>query len=133
MPLARISLRRGKPADYRRRIGQAVQRALVDTFDVPPDDRFQIFTEYDGDSLVYDRRYLGVERSDDLVIIELTLSFGRTLDQKRALFRDIAQNLAEAVGLRPEDALIVLVETARVNWSFGNGLASYAPPETVSA
>jgi len=133
MPLARISLRRGKPADYRRRIGQAVQRALVDTFDVPPDDRFQIFTEYDGDSLVYDRRYLGVERSDDLAIIELTLSFGRTLDQKRALFRDIAQNLAEAVGLRPEDALIVLVETARVNWSFGNGLASYAPPETVSA
>jgi 4-oxalocrotonate tautomerase len=133
MPLARISVRRGKPAEYRRRVAQAVQRALIDTFDVPPDDRFQIITEYDSDGLVYDRHYLGVERSDDLVIVELTLSFGRTLDQKRALFGRIAQNLAKAAGLRPEDALIVLVETARVNWSFGNGLASYAPPEAVSA
>jgi phenylpyruvate tautomerase PptA (4-oxalocrotonate tautomerase family) len=133
MPLARISLRRGKPAEYRRRVAQAVQRALVETFDVPPDDRFQIITEHDADSLIYDSRYLGVERSDGLVVVELTVSFGRTLDQKRALFRHIAQNLAEAVGLRPEDALIVLVETARVNWSFGHGLASYAPVEAATA
>ena len=133
MPLARISLRRGKPAEYRQRIGQAVQRALIDTFDVPPDDRFQIVTEHDAEDLSYDRQFLGVRRSDDLVVIELTVSFGRTLDQKRALFRHIAQNLAGAVGLRPEDALIVLGETARANWSFGNGLASYAPAETVGA
>ena len=133
MPLARISLRRGKPVEYRRRVGQAVHRALVDAFGVPIDDRFQLITEYDADGLVYDPRYLGVERSDDLVIVELTVGFGRTLEQKRALFRGIAQNLAEAVGLRPQDALIALVETARVNWSFGNGLASYAPAEAVTA
>ena len=133
MPLARISLRRGKPIEYRRRVGQAVHRALVDTFDVPIDDRFQLITEYDAEGLVYDPRYLGVERSDDLVIVELTVGFGRTLEQKRALFRGIAHNLAEAVGLRPQDALIALVETARVNWSFGNGLASYAPAEAVTA
>jgi 4-oxalocrotonate tautomerase len=133
MPLARISLRRGKPADYRRRVAQAVHQALVETFDVPPDDRFQVLAEYDAESLLYDRHYLGVERSEDLVIVELTVGFGRSLEQKRALFRRIAQNLAEAVGLRPEDAMIVLVETARVNWSFGNGLASYAPAEAVTA
>jgi len=133
MPLARISLRRGKPADYRRRVAQAVHQALVETFDVPPDDRFQVLAEYDAESLLYDRHYLGVERSDDLVIVELTVGFGRSLEQKRALFRHVAQNLAEAVGLRPEDAMIVLLETARVNWSFGNGLASYAPAEAVTA
>jgi len=133
MPLARISLRHGKPADYRRRVAQAVHQALVETFDVPPDDRFQALAEYDAESLLYDRHYLGVERSDDLVLVELTVGFGRSLEQKRALFRQIAQNLAEAVGLRPEDAMIVLVETARVNWSFGNGLASYAPAEAVAA
>jgi len=133
MPLARISLRHGKPADYRRRVAQAVHQALVETFDVPPDDRFQVLAEYDAESLLYDRHYLGVERSDDLVLVELTVGFGRSLEQKRALFRQIAQNLAEAVGLRPEDAMIVLVETARVNWSFGNGLASYAPAEAVAA
>ncbi|MGH8689144.1 MAG: tautomerase family protein [Burkholderiales bacterium] len=133
MPLARISLKRGKPADYRQRVAQAVHRALVDTFDVPPDDRFQLVTEHDADGFVYDRHYLGIERSDALVVVELTVAFGRTLDQKRALFRRIADNLAEAVGLRPQDALIALVETARVNWSFGNGVASYAPAETATA
>ena len=133
MPLVRISLAKGKPASYRRQVGDAVHRALVGTVGVPALDRFQLITEHEPENFIYDREFLGIERSPDLVIIQITLSAGRTLDQKRALYRKIAANLAGAVGLRPEDAWINLVEVAKENWSFGNGAASYAPAEPQTA
>lgn len=126
MPLVRISLAKGKPAHYRRLVGDAVHRALVEAAGVPPLDRFQILTEHEPGDIVYDSTFLGVARTSDLVIIQITLSAGRTLEQKRALYRKIAANLAGAVGLRLEDAWISLVEVAKENWSFGNGIAQYA-------
>lgn len=129
MPLVRISLAKGKPAHYRRQVGDAVHRALVDAAGVPALDRFQLISEHELENFIYDREFFGTERSPELVIIQITLSAGRTLEQKRALYRRIAANLESAVGLRREDAWINLVEVARQNWSFGDGQASYAPTE----
>jgi len=133
MPLVRISLLKGKPASYRRKVGDAVHQAMVATIDVPAKDRFQLITEHDAEDFIYDREYLGIARSRDLVMIQMTISFGRSLHLKRALYRAITERLAAAVQLRPEDVLINLVETAKENWSFGNGIASYAPVDTVAA
>ena len=133
MPLVRISLVKGKPEAYRRKVGDAVHRALVEAIGIPPLDRFQLLTEHEPGDLVYDSNYLGIARTSDLVVVQITLSAGRTLEQKRALYRRIAANLGAAVGLRPQDAWINLVEVAKENWSFGNGVASYAPQETVTA
>ncbi|HYY62894.1 MAG TPA: tautomerase family protein [Burkholderiales bacterium] len=132
MPLVRISLLKGRPAELRRKIGDAIHRALVETIEVPQRDRFQVLTEHEPGDLVYDSEYLGIARTDQIVIVQITLSAGRTLAQKRALFRRIADNLA-ALGLRREDAWINLVEVAKENWSFGSGVASYAPAETETA
>lgn len=132
MPLVRISLVKGRPAGERRAIGDAVHRALVETFDVPVRDRFQVLTEHEPGDLVYDAEYLGIARSDNVVLIQMTVSAGRSLEKKRRLYRRIAEHLA-ALGLRREDAWINLVEVAKENWSFGNGVASYAPEETVAA
>jgi phenylpyruvate tautomerase PptA (4-oxalocrotonate tautomerase family) len=133
MPLVRISLVKGKPEAYRRKVGDAVHRALVEAVGVPPLDRFQLITEHEPGDIVYDSNYLGIARTSDLVIVQITLSVGRTLEQKRALYRRIAANLAASVGLRKEDAWINLVEVAKENWSFGNGEASYAPAEARAA
>ena len=133
MPLVRISLLKGKPASYRRKVGDAVHQALVATIDVPAKDRFQILSEHDAEDFVYDREYLGIARSRDLVVIQITLSAGRSLHLKRLLYRTIAERLAAAVQLRPEDVWINLVEVAKENWSFGNGLASYAPAQAIAA
>jgi len=133
MPLVRIELLKGKPASYRRKVGDAVHQALVETINVPAKDRFQLITEHDPEDFVYDREYLNIARSRDLVMIQISMSFGRSLSLKRALFRTIAERLAAAVQLRPEDVLINLVETAKENWSFGNGIASYAPEEAALA
>jgi 4-oxalocrotonate tautomerase len=132
MPLVRISLVKGRTAEERRRVGDAIHRALVETIDVPPLDRFQLITEHEPEDFVYDARYMDILRSANLVIAQITITAGRTLEKKRALFRRIADNLA-ALGVRREDVWVNLVEVAKENWSFGNGVASYAPPETVGA
>jgi 4-oxalocrotonate tautomerase len=133
MPLVRISLAKGKPESYRRKVGDAIHRAMVETINVPPLDRFQLLTEHEPGDLVYDSTYLGIARTADILIVQITISVGRTLEQKRALYRRIAANLAAAAGLRPEDAFVNLVEVAKENWSFGNGVASYAPAEAQAA
>jgi phenylpyruvate tautomerase PptA (4-oxalocrotonate tautomerase family) len=99
---------------------------MVETINVPAEDRFQILTEHPSDRLVYDKKYLGIERTDDIVVIQITLNAGRTLDQKRALYRDLAEKLSRDPGLRKQDILVSLVEVPKENWSFGNGEASYA-------
>ena len=125
MPLARVSLRRGKPAAHRKAILEGIYQALRETFDVPEGDRFMILTEHDEDDFVYDANYLGIRRSDDLVIIQITVSNTRPTAQKQKLYRRIVERLTENPGLRAEDVFINLVEVLPENWSFGHGEAQY--------
>jgi 4-oxalocrotonate tautomerase len=127
MPLVRISVSSGKSAAYLQAISTAVHEELVEVFKIPPDDRFQVITEYTaGTRLVRPKSYLGNEYSDDLIVIQITANDGRTVEQKKALYRGIAQKLAKTPGLRPQDVVINLVEVRKENWSFGNGEAPYA-------
>jgi len=126
VPLVRISLARGKPETYRAALGEGVHRAMVETIGVPADDRFQVITEHGPGDLVYDPAYLGVSRSPDVVFVQITLNAGRTVEKKKALYARIAELLAASPGVRKEDVLVCLVEVAKENWSFGNGIAQYA-------
>ena len=126
MPLVRIDLVAGKPADYRRTIGEVVYDAMTQTINVPAGDRFQIITEHAADDFIVDPGYLGVRRTPDCVILQITLNDGRTVDMKRAFYKAIADGLHERLGLRREDVFINLVEVRKENWSFGNGEAQYA-------
>lgn len=126
MPLVRIDLRQGKSAADRAAIGDAVHRALVETMNVPPLDRFQVIVgEHAPEGLVYDPTYLNVPRTDGVVFIQITLNAGRTVEMKKALYARIADLLAP-LGVRREDVLVSLVEVVKENWSFGNGVAQYA-------
>jgi phenylpyruvate tautomerase PptA (4-oxalocrotonate tautomerase family) len=126
MPLVRIDLRQGKSPEYRRQIGDMVYRAMRETINMPEDDRFQVINDHPADGLIYDPSYFGINRTDGIVFIQITLNAGRTLEQKKALYARIAELLAKESGIRPEDVLINLVECAKEDWSFGNGIASYA-------
>jgi 4-oxalocrotonate tautomerase len=121
----RISLRQGTSAEYRKALSDGVHRAMIEAIAIPPDDRFQVITEYLSEALTYDPQYLGVRRSDRVVFVQVTMSFGRKPQQKRKLFKRMAEILAQAPGLPPQDVFINLVETSWENWSFGNGQAQY--------
>lgn len=126
MPLVRIALMKGSYEGYGRKVGEIVLRAMVDTISVPHNDNFQIITEHDADSLIYDPDYLGIRRSDGVVFIQITLNEGRTTSMKKALYAAIAAQLHDELAIRREDVLINLIEVKKENWSFGNGVAQYA-------
>lgn len=126
MPLTRISMLRGKPENYRQAIFDGLCRALHETFNVPEDNQFMVIHEHEPASFRYGASFLGIERSDDLVYIQITANNTRTLEQKKLMYLRITELLGENPGIRPEDVFINLVEVDKGNWSLGNGLAQYA-------
>jgi phenylpyruvate tautomerase PptA (4-oxalocrotonate tautomerase family) len=124
MPLARIDLIEGKPAEYRRTIGQIVYAAMVEILKAPENDRFQIITEHDEANFIFDPSFFGIERSPDLVFVQMALVEGRTVEQKRGFYKQVVDELHVKLGLRREDVFISLIGTGRDDWSFGNGDAS---------
>jgi phenylpyruvate tautomerase PptA (4-oxalocrotonate tautomerase family) len=125
MPFVRIFLRAGTTPEYRKALGDGVHRALVEAIAIPPDDRFQVISEHAAADLIYDLQYLGVQRSDRIVFVQITMSQGRRPQQKRRLFKRMAEILEESPGLARQDLLVSVLETSWENWSFGNGEAQY--------
>lgn len=123
MPLVRISLRYGKPATHLAALRRGIYEAMRETFDVPEDDRFILIHQHDAGEFDCDRHYLGIERSNDLVIVQIACNDSRSAEQKQAFYRRVADKLAANPGLRREDVFINLLETGGENWSFGNGVA----------
>ncbi|HZY43584.1 MAG TPA: tautomerase family protein [Anaerolineae bacterium] len=106
-------------------MGDAVHEAMVETINVPANDRFQIFTAHQANELIADPTYLNVERSGEVIFVQITLNLGRTVDQKQALYKRIAELVSTQAAIRPEDIVINLIELPKENWSFGNGEAQY--------
>jgi 4-oxalocrotonate tautomerase len=126
MPLVRISVQEGHHKSQHAQIGDAVHRAMVETINVPPLDRFQIITEHSHTDFVFDASYLNISRTNALVMIQITLNTGRTTEMKKALYKRIAELLHQELQIRKEDVMMNLVEVPKENWSFGNGEAQYA-------
>jgi phenylpyruvate tautomerase PptA (4-oxalocrotonate tautomerase family) len=126
MPLVRIDLREGRSERELAAIGEAVHQAMVETIDIPADDRFQVITEHPAGRLVYDPGYLGVGRDDGFMVVQIALARGRPVAKKEALYRRIAELLAERTAVAPGNVFVSLLEVGREDWSFGEGVAQYA-------
>ena len=128
MPFVRVDLLEGKSADYLAGLGEVVYDAMRATLNVPADDRFQVIAEHKPGTLFIDESYLGIQRSAECVLIQVTLNAGRSVQMKKDFYRAVADGLHARLALRKEDVFINLVEVAKENWSFGNGEAQYADP-----
>jgi phenylpyruvate tautomerase PptA (4-oxalocrotonate tautomerase family) len=126
MPLVRVEIKKQQDPTYAKRIGQLIYASMRSAIGVPEDDNFQILAEHDEQHFIFDPGYLGIQRSENLVVIQITLSEGRTDDQKKLLYKTIAESLNQELAVRLEDVFINLVEVKKENWSFGNGIAQYA-------
>jgi 4-oxalocrotonate tautomerase len=125
MPISNISMRAGKPAAYRQAIIDSLYQALREALQVPEDDQFITITEHEAANFRYGATYLGVQRSDDLIYIQVTVFNTRTVEQKRALYKRLAELLSEKPGIRSEDVFVNVLEAAKENWSLGKGIASF--------
>ena len=126
MPLVRIDVPESRSPEDLAAIGDGVHRALVEAIGIPEQDRFQVLSRHAPGLLVFDRHYLGISRSDNVVFVQITLSTGRSVEQKKALYSAIVRNLGKRPAVRSEDVFVNLVEVVKENWSFGNGVAQYA-------
>ena len=126
MPLVRIDLPAGKTPDYRAAVGEVIYGAMRATMNVPENDRFMVLAEHAPGDLLVDPTYLGIARTPDAILIQVTLNEGRTVDMKKAFYKAVADGLHERLGLAGGDVFINLVEVKKENWSFGDGIAQYA-------
>jgi phenylpyruvate tautomerase PptA (4-oxalocrotonate tautomerase family) len=125
MPLTRIDLPKGKPADYRSELREIVYETLVQTVGVPENDRHEVVSEHEPENLNLDPSFLGLGRSPEAILIQITFNEGRTVEQKQAFYAALVKSLHERLDIRPQDVTINLVEVKKENWSFGNGVAQY--------
>jgi phenylpyruvate tautomerase PptA (4-oxalocrotonate tautomerase family) len=121
MPLARISLLRGKSNEYLEQLSQGVHDALVETFEVPPTDRFQVIQQLERHELSFDRHYLGGPRSEGFVIVNISAGKPRSTATKRVFYAHLAATLNSRLQLDPEDLLIIISMSEVEDWSFGGG------------
>ena len=127
MPLVRIDVPQGKSAEYRRTISDVIYDTTINVLNVPKDNRFHVISEHASTHLLMDPTYYGIHRSEDAIIIQVTLNEGRaTLELKKVYYKALADGLHERLGLRRENVFINLVEVKKENWSLGNGEAQYA-------
>jgi len=126
MPFTQISLKKGKSPEYRRALMEQVYLAMRESIQIPENDRFATITELETGNFNNSGDYAGVDRSDDVVFIQITLNAGRSIEKKKALYAEIAQRLKADRGVRPEDVDISLLEVSKEDWSLSNGVAQYA-------
>ncbi|MGF6110535.1 tautomerase family protein [Pseudomonas sp. dw_612] len=126
MPLVRIDIKKHQDPTFAKRVGQLIYAAMHSAIDVPENDNFQILAEHDENHFIYDPTFMGINRTDGLVIIQITLMEGRTTEKKKLLYKTIAESLNTELDVRLEDVFINLVEVKRENWSFGNGIGQFA-------
>jgi 4-oxalocrotonate tautomerase len=132
MPVTRIAIRDGKAPEYKRALMDEIYVAMQETVAIKDGDRFMTITEHDENGFSYGP-FLGIERSDDLVQIQVFWAPGKAVEAKLAMYRKIVERLGANPGVRPEDVLISVVETAADNWSFGNGETQFYEPADSAA
>jgi len=124
MPLSRISIPITLSPQKARALVDAVHEGLVETCNVPPGDRFQLISAYTPEMMLIDPTFPDVSRTAEASIVEILFLEGRTVEQKRHLFRRIAERAMQA-GFAGDDVMVTLTANEPADWSVGYG-RSYA-------
>jgi 4-oxalocrotonate tautomerase len=122
MPLARIDISKDAPPERIKVVSEAIYGAMVEIANVPLHDKFQVVTRHAADEIIYPKEgYLGLTYTDDLILIQITWVAGRSTEVKKKFYKRIADEIHQRAQVRKEDVWIQLIDSAREDWSFGNG------------
>ncbi|QYB02697.1 tautomerase family protein [Rhodococcus sp. USK10] len=125
MPLVHIHVIENKRTpEQLRRLADVVQDVMLEHFAAPDRDRYQLITEHKPGQIIAEDTGLGFERTDDIVVVQIAQQ-GRSVDQKTAMNRALADQLHTETGMAPTDVIVSVVENTRDDWSFGNGIAQF--------
>ncbi|QLP97008.1 MAG: tautomerase family protein [Rhodoblastus sp.] len=122
MPIVRTAIPQAFTPERRRALVAGVHEALVGAIGMPDDELFHLLQPYAPGDFVFDRRFNGIARGDDLVAVEISMRRGRSDAMKRALYAAIAENLESRAGVSRKDVIIVVQENDYSDWCMGNGV-----------
>jgi phenylpyruvate tautomerase PptA (4-oxalocrotonate tautomerase family) len=128
MPLVRITQHDVRTPEQSRQMADIIQEVMLELFNAPPGDRYQIVETLPVGSIIAEDTGLGIERSDGVVILHVTQQ-GRSTEQKTAIYAALAERLAAAGLVRSEDLIVSVVHNDREDWSFGHGRAQFLTGE----
>jgi 4-oxalocrotonate tautomerase len=121
MPMTRLAIRKGKSAEYKMALQDGIYQAMRDTCHIGDGDRFMSLTEHEESEFSFGSKYLDIDRSQNLIQIQIFWSPGKSVQMKQALYARIVELLGQKPGVRPQDLFINIFESPAENWSFGNG------------
>ena len=127
MPVAKIHVLQGQYSEDRlSKLSSAVQNGLISALGIPPEDFFQIIHILPRSQFLHTPSFLGLNYSDDLILLEITFISGRPKTKRLGLLKALNDGVVGTTGISPDDLLITLYETPGENISFGRGLAQRA-------
>lgn len=121
MPFTRITLRQGYSDADLHLLSALLQQALVDEFDVPEQDCFQIIEMPPAAQRVFDRHYLSGGRSENFVLFQVTAGRPRSRQQKQRFYHALCAALQTEMAIDPDDVMIIIQFNSRDEWSFSGG------------
>ncbi|MCK1983832.1 MULTISPECIES: tautomerase family protein [Peribacillus] len=124
MPLLRFDLVEGRNEETLKKLLDSAHHAMVEAFQVPERDRYQIVHQHPPHELIIEDTGLGFKRSRDLVIISIVSKI-RTEKQKETLYSLLAHKLESDCGISPQDLMVSITENSDADWSFGRGEAQF--------
>ncbi|KXZ18148.1 tautomerase [Bacillus nakamurai] len=124
MPLLRFDVIEGRDNTSLKKLLDTAHSAMVEAFNVPVKDRYQIVHQLPAHELIIEDTGLGFNRSKDIVIISI-VSKDRTESKKETLYKLMADKLEAECGISPEDVMISITENGNADWSFGLGEAQF--------
>jgi hypothetical protein len=127
MPIVTIHVLEGRYEQRRlTAVSRAVQESLMNILKIPEEDYFQIIHEHPRNRFLHTRSFVGMNYSDDFMLLEVAFIAGRPKETRLALLRELNKRIVAGARISPDDLLIQLSESPGENFSFGQGLAQRA-------
>lgn len=124
MPLVRIDVQQGRTHAELQKLADVAHGVMLDVFAAPPGDRYQIITEHPVGHIIAEDGGLGFQRTSGVVVIQI-LQQGRTVEQKKAAYEQLAKRLETECGVKPTDLIVSVAANGPEDWSFGFGRAQF--------
>ena len=122
MPLTRITLREGMSDARLQQLSDLYHETLVEVFDVPREDKFQILEALPAKALVYHPHYQTGRRDGDFILFQILAGKPRSTEVKQRLYERLAERLHADMVIHPDNLMVVIQLNGSEEWSFGRGL-----------
>lgn len=124
MPLMKFDMLKGRTPEQIGALLDIVYEVQLETLGTPVGDRYQIVNQHEPYEIHILDTGLGVERSDQVVVITV-ITRPRTTAQKEAFYRRVVDRLHDELGMRKEDVMVSMVQNTDEDWSFFGGDAQF--------